>query len=149
MLYSRSNEKMNFRRKLVNNHIIAVTVGIIYLWFGALKFFPGLSPAEELAIDTISQLTFFQIPSKISITLLAIWETLLGLVFLINIYRLFTIRVAYVHLALTFSPFLLFPELTFENPPFGFSLLGQYIAKNIILVAALITLAKLTKAKSI
>jgi uncharacterized membrane protein YkgB len=137
-------KNMNFLQRIINNHIIAVTVGIVYLWFGVLKFFPGISPAEELAMDTVSQLVFFQMPSEVSIVLLAIWETLLGIVLILNIQRSMAIKVAYVHLVLTFSPFLLFPELTFANPPFGFTLVGQYIAKNIILVAALITLDKQT-----
>jgi len=140
---------MNFRHRFVNNHIIAVTIGIVYIWFGALKFFPGISPAEDLAYNTIAQLTFLQIPATVSITLLAIWETVLGLVFVLNIYRQTAIRVAYVHLGLTFLPFLLFPEITFANPPFGFTLVGQYIAKNIILVAALVTLSKQAKVKPI
>ena len=135
---------MNFLQRIVNNHIIAVNVGIVYLWFVVLKFFPGISPAEKLAMDTVSQLVFFQMPSEVSIILLAIWETLLGMVLILNIQRSMAIKIAYVHLALTFSPFLLFPELTFANPPFGFTLVGQYIAKNIILVAALITLDKQT-----
>ena len=140
---------MNLRHRLVNNHIISVTTGIIYLWFGALKFFPGISPAEQLAKETITKLTFSQIPPDISIILLAIWETLLGLIFITNFYRPIAIRIAYVHLALTFSPFLFFNDLTFANPPFGFTLVGQYIAKNIILVAALFTLSRVSPGKTV
>jgi hypothetical protein len=139
---------MNLRHKLLNNHIIAVTLGVIYLWFGMLKFFPGLSPAEELAQNTILALTFNQIPSNVAIVLLAIWETALGLLFIMNLYRPLTIRLAYIHLAFTFTPFLLFYDLTFADPPFGFSLLGQYIAKNIVFLAALITLEKVARTKS-
>ena len=136
--------KINLPEKVLNNHIIALSIGILYFWFGILKFFPGLSPAEELAKNTIAVLTFSQIPSSVSIILLAIWETGLGLLFITNTYRSIAIRIAYFHLALTFTPFLFFDELTFSNPPFGFSLVGQYIVKNIILIAALITLSKIS-----
>ena len=37
--------------------LLRITVGIVYLWFGALKFFQGLSPAEQLAMQTIHELT--------------------------------------------------------------------------------------------
>lgn len=140
--------KINLPDKVLNNHIIAVSIGILYFWFGVLKFFPGLSPAEVLAKDTIAVLTFSLIPSHVSIILLAIWETALGLLFITNSFRPMAIRIAYVHLALTFTPFLIFDELTFANPPFGFSLVGQYIVKNIILIAALITLSKMSPEKS-
>ena len=33
--------------------ILRVCLGIIFLWFGVLKFFKGLSPAEELVRKTI------------------------------------------------------------------------------------------------
>ena len=29
--------------------LLRVSLGIVFLWFGALKFFPGLSPAQDLA----------------------------------------------------------------------------------------------------
>ena len=35
----------------------SVCIGVVYLWFGMLKFFPGISPAETIAIDTITELT--------------------------------------------------------------------------------------------
>ncbi len=32
-------------------------MGTVYIWFGALKFFPRLSPAHELAGRTIAALS--------------------------------------------------------------------------------------------
>jgi hypothetical protein len=37
--------------------VIRVGLGIVFLWFGALKFVPGLSPAQDLAARTIERLT--------------------------------------------------------------------------------------------
>ena len=42
--------------------LLRLSVGIVFLWFGVLKFFPGLSPAEGLAARTISTLTLGIIP---------------------------------------------------------------------------------------
>ena len=36
--------------------LLRIALGIVFLWFGALKFLPGLSPAEELAGRTIEAL---------------------------------------------------------------------------------------------
>jgi uncharacterized membrane protein YphA (DoxX/SURF4 family) len=33
--------------------LLRVSLGIVFLWFGILKFFPSASPAEELASRTI------------------------------------------------------------------------------------------------
>ena len=35
--------------------LLRVSLGIVFLWFGALKFAPGLSPAEGLAGATIAK----------------------------------------------------------------------------------------------
>ncbi len=132
--------KRNFSNKLTLFHIMAISIGLVYFWYGALKFFPGLSPAEGLAIDTINMLTFGLIPSSVSIILLAIWETAVGIMLMFNIFKRFAIYLALVHITFTFSPFFLFSDLTFTQLPFAFTLLGQYIFKNLVFVAALFIL---------
>ena len=128
--------------RLRHNHILAISTGLVYLWFGYLKFMPGCSPAEELAKSTIHKLTFGMIPDHVSIILLAIWEVTIGALLILNIFRKQVVYAAIVHLVLTFTPFLFFPEITFTHPPLGYSLIGQYIAKNVILIAGMITLLR-------
>ena len=134
---------MKLIKQISRNHILAITLGLVYLWFGGLKYFPGKSPAEDLAKNTIDLLTFSLISSNVSIILLAIWETLLGLLLILNLYRRPVIIIALVHIALTFTPLYLFPQQSFGNSAFTLTLLGQYIIKNVIIVGALITLYKL------
>jgi len=131
---------MDLKNRIVNNHILAISIGLVYLWFGGLKFFPQISPAEELAKNTINSLTFNLVPVSVSIFLLALWETLVGLLLIVNIYRKPIIVFALIHMVLTFTPLFLSPKQSFVCPPFGFTLLGQYIFKNVIIVGALITL---------
>jgi uncharacterized membrane protein YkgB len=38
--------------------ILRVSLGLIFLGFGVLKFFPGASPAEALVMRTVDTLTF-------------------------------------------------------------------------------------------
>lgn len=123
-------------------NLIAVSIGIVYLWFGFLKFFPHVSPAEELAKNTIDQLTFGLIPSDISFYILAFWETTVGILLIAGIFRKFTIIVALVHMVFTFTPLVLFPEISFSDVPFSFTIIGQYIIKNIVIVSALLLLLK-------
>lgn len=131
---------MNLIKQLKTNHILAISIGIVYLWFGLLKFFPHLSPAEDLAKDTIERITFGFLPSQVSIILLAILEVGIGMLFLLNIYRRETIILASFHMLCTFFPLFLFIDRSFSIAPFIFTLLGQYIVKNLIIVSALVTL---------
>lgn len=131
---------MRLREHFRNNHFLAISIGLVYLWFGGLKYFPGLSPAEELAKNTIDMLTFGIIPSDVSIILLAIWETAIGLLLIFNRVNRLVITIALLHMLFTFTPLVLFPEQSFDSLPIGFSLLGQYIFKNIVIVVALLTL---------
>src|SRR5437667_11106468 len=59
--------------------ITRLGLGIVFFWFGVLKFFPGLSPAQDLAARTISVLSFGYVPPNISLPVLAAWECLIGL----------------------------------------------------------------------
>lgn len=121
---------------------LCFSIGIVYVWFGLLKFFPGLSPAENLAGETMSVLTFHLVPSNVSIPLLALWETGLGILLILNRWHRISIPLALVHISLTFTPIFLLPELVFADNPLLLTLTGQYIAKNIIIISVLVYLWK-------
>lgn len=135
------------KKQLLKNHILAISIGLVYLWFGGLKFFPELSPAEDLAKNTITSLTFGVIPDNVSIILLAVWEALIGILLLLNIYRRQVIIIALIHMVFTFTPLFLFREQSFNHSYFYLTLLGQYIIKNIIIIGGLLTLYKLSVPK--
>ncbi len=127
--------------------ILCVTIGLVYVWFGALKFFPGLSPAEELAKNTIDQLTFGVVTNQLALVLLAILEVGIGLSLIFNMYRKQVVLIALAHMVCTFSPLLFFPAQSFEMAPLVPTLLGQYIGKNIIIVGALVILFRENRKK--
>ena len=116
--------------------VLRCSIGIIYIWFGMLKFFHGYSPAEDLAINTIHKLTGGYIEAQTSIILLAVWETVLGLLLVLGIQLRKMILLMVLHMICTFTPLLFFPELSFKIAPYGFTLVGQYIMKNIIILSA-------------
>lgn len=59
--------------------LIRIILGVNFLWFGALKFFAGLSPAETLAGMTIEALSFGYILPPLSIKLLTVWEVVVSI----------------------------------------------------------------------
>ena len=138
---------VEFFRKLKKINSIAVSIGFIYLWFGILKFFPEVSPAEELAKNTIEKITFGLLPLNVAYLILAIWETSIGLMLIGGFFKRFAIVVALIHLFFTFTPLILFPETSFQNLPFSFTIVGQYIVKNVVIVCALFMLLKQTRPK--
>lgn len=129
-----------FIQRLPKQRLLAISIGICYLWFGVLKFFPGLSPADMLAKETISMLTFGYLAPGISIVILAVWEVLIGLALIFNLYIKQVVILTLVHMVCTFTPLLFFPELSFNEAPFTLTLIGQYIMKNLIIISALLML---------
>lgn len=117
-------------------------IGINYFWFGMLKFFSGLSPAETLAKDTIRVLTFGMIPDDVNLLLLSIWEVGIGIIFLSGYFTRAGATAAVVHMIFTFMPLFFFPEVSFSHAPYGFTIVGQYIVKNLVFLAALAIILK-------
>lgn len=118
--------------------MLSFSIGLVYLWFGVLKFFPGLSPAEDLAINTIGNLTLGYIPSNITYNMLPIWESALGIALIMGFKPKLASIVGLVHMVGTFTPLFLFPDFSFASAPFRWTLVGQYIFKNIVFIVAFI-----------
>jgi uncharacterized membrane protein YphA (DoxX/SURF4 family) len=116
--------------------LLRVSLGIIFFWFGMLKFFPGLSPAEELATRTVSILTFGLVPPNVSILVLATWECLIGLGLLFGVFMRATLFLLFLQMLGTIAPLFFFPQEVFTYFPYAPTLEGQYIIKNIVLISA-------------
>ncbi len=123
----------------MERHGITVTriaLGIVFLWFGALKFFPGMSPAEDLAGRTMTVLSGGLLAPEVSLPLLAAWECAIGLGLLSGRLLRTTLLLLFVQVPGTLMPLLLFPDETFTRVPLAPTLEGQYIIKNLVLVGA-------------
>jgi uncharacterized membrane protein YkgB len=127
--------------------LLSISIGIIYFWFGALKFFHGMSPAFALAGETIEKLSFGLIHEELGNFLLACIEVLIGVGLIFQKYKRTVIIAALIHMGFTFTPLLLLPELSFTQAPFGFTIVGQYIMKNIVIIMALVILLPSNKFK--
>jgi uncharacterized membrane protein YphA (DoxX/SURF4 family) len=115
---------------------LRISMGIIFLWFGALKFFPGLSPAAGLATRTIERLTFGLIAPDVSIIILATWESLIGLGLITGYFMRATLLLLFLQMLGTISPIFFFPKEVFTILPYAPTLEGQYILKNMVLISA-------------
>ncbi len=116
--------------------LLRLSVGIIFVWFGVLKFFDGLSPAESLATQTIEVLTFGIFNEKTILIGLAIWETAIGLGLILKVFLRETLLLMYIQMLGTLSPIFIFPEEVFQVIPYSLTLEGQYIIKNLVVISA-------------
>lgn len=116
--------------------VLRIGLGLVFLWFGALKLIPGLSPAADLAARTIEQLSLGIVPADVAVPVLGAWEALIGLGLLTGLFLRTTLFLLIVQMAGTVTPLLLFPSETFTSFPLVPTLEGQYILKNVVLIGA-------------
>ena len=145
--------RANYQRFLhLENHIhhllvlhsitaLRIALGTVFLGFGLLKYFPGVSPAEDLATATTDILLFGLVPGSLALIGIATLECFIGICLLTG--RL--MRLAIWLLAIQFVGILapavvLFGRL-FDGPGGAPTLEGQYVLKDVILVAAGLVIA--------
>lgn len=119
-----------------------IALFINYFWFGMLKFFPGVSPAEMLAGDTINTISAGILTNSNAVFILAFLEVALALSLLFKKTVLWGLRLMLVHMILTFSTFVFYPELMLGNTAFSLTLAGQYVVKNLVFIALILILVK-------
>ncbi|MGA9101462.1 DoxX family protein [Aeromicrobium sp.] len=113
---------------------LRISLGLVILGFGALKFIPGASPAEGLVMRTTDVLTLGLVSGTAAVVATAVLETFIGFTLLTGI----GLRVGLVAtagwLVGIMSPVVLFPADMF--PDFFPTLEAQYVLKDVILAAA-------------
>lgn len=116
--------------------IMRLGLGLVFFWFGALKLVPALSPAEELVRNTI-----YFVDPDLFLPVLAIWEVLIGLGLIFGRFMRITLLLLFLQMPGTALPLLILPEVTWTVFPYGLTLEGQYIVKNLVLIGAGLVLA--------
>jgi len=119
---------------------LRIALGGVFVVFGALKFFPGVSPVEELVSLTWEKLTFGLVSGQAALIATALIEVAAGALLIAG--GSFA-RIGLAVLALAFvgilSPVVLLPAEVFGAA--GPTLTGQYIFKNVVLIAAALVVA--------
>lgn len=111
--------------------VLRIGLGIVFLWFGALKLVPGLSPAEDLVRSTM-----FFINPDIFQPILAVWEMAIGLGLLFGRFLRLTILLLFAQMGGTALPLVLAPDAVWTVFPYGLTLEGQYIIKNLVIIGS-------------
>lgn len=116
--------------------LLRMSLGAVFIGFGLLKFFPGLSPAAGLATQTTSVLTLGLIPADVSILLVATLECAIGLGLISGKFLRLTLLLLGFQMLGAMSPLFLFPGELFAGPFYAPTLEAQYVIKDIILISA-------------
>jgi uncharacterized membrane protein YkgB len=126
-------------------NILRVALGLVFVWFGVLKFVKGISSAEIIAGKTILKLTFGYVKPAFSLPFLAVWECTIGLGLLFKRWLSLTLLLLYLQMLGTFLPLFFFPHETFNHSVLVPTLLGQYIIKNIVLLSSSVVIGATVK----
>ncbi len=111
--------------------LLRISLGITYIWFGALKVV-GKSPVADLVAKTL-----FFLPRRVAVPLLGLWEMAVGLGLLFRFPLRLTLVAFYMQLAGTFMPFIVRPDETFQGGnPLLLTDKGEFIVKNLVLASA-------------
>lgn len=120
---------------------LRVSVGAIFLGFGILKYFPGVSPAQSLVEATTHILFLGLVPGAIAIKLIATLECFIGICLLTKRFMRLAIWLLAMEFIGILSPVFLLPARLFAGPHHAPTLEGQYVLKDIILVTAGLVIA--------
>jgi len=110
--------------------VLRVAIAVVFVWFGALKLF-GISPAGELVASTV-----YVVDPAVFVPVLGVWEVVIGLCLLYRPLVRLGILLLFIQLPGTFLPIVLLPEVVFTAFPYGLTVEGQYIVKNLVIIGA-------------
>lgn len=111
--------------------LLEFALGLIFLWFGFIKLFPGLSPEEGLINRTLPFLDL-----ALVMPALAIVESMIGLGLIFNRFKRLTLFLLFAQMGGTVVPLIMLPDVVWNQFPYALTLEGQYIVKNLVLIGS-------------
>jgi hypothetical protein len=126
--YDHIEKKMILLVKRLGPSWMRWSLGVIFIWFGLLKII-GISPIEELV-----RKTSFLVSDHLFVILLGFFEVSIGLCMIFQRLCRLGLILFFLQIPGTFIPLFTNPEDCFTFIPFGLTLEGQYIFKNLVLV---------------
>ena len=110
-----------------------MAIFVVYFWFGLLKLI-GASPAISL-VQSLFEKTIHFVPFTTFYIFFSIFEIIIGLLFLIRGFERQAIFLLFLHLIATTLPLIFLPQITWQTFLVP-TLEGQYIIKNLVIIAA-------------
>ncbi|MDQ8043796.1 MAG: DoxX family protein [Solirubrobacteraceae bacterium] len=120
--------------------VLRIALGGVFILFGALKFFPNLSPAQAVAEMTTEKLTLGLVPAQSLLYFVAVVEVTVGVLLLTRRAMRFALWLLAFEMLAILSPLVLLTGELFSGPHHLPSLLGQYILKDFVLLGAVLVL---------
>lgn len=116
--------------------LMRISLGFVFLVFGVLKFFPDVSPAQDIVEQVTARLTLGVVPDDMGRLLVAVMETAIGLSLLTGRYLRLGISLLGMAMIGVLSPLVLFPDELFSGTYNAPTLAGQYVLKDVVLLAS-------------
>jgi uncharacterized membrane protein YphA (DoxX/SURF4 family) len=120
---------------------LRMSMGVVILGFGFLKYFPGVSPAQDLVLANTRVLTFGLLPGSVAMVLLATVECTIGLLLIAGRWLRLTSYLLTFWVLGILSPMVLLAGRIFAGPHHMPTLEGQYVLKDVILLTAAMVIA--------
>jgi len=114
--------------------LLRISLAIVFLWFGILKIL-HVSPVSSLIVST-----YPSFPEPLFITILGVWEMIIGIGLLTKIALRFTLLLLWLQMGGIFTGVFLSPSLYFSHNLFFLTSNGEFVVKNFVLVAASIVI---------
>ena len=111
--------------------LLRYSLAMIFIWFGLLKPL-GISPAQELVENTV----YWFDDKATFVNFLGWWEVVIGFTMCVRPLIRISIFLLFLQMPGTFLPLVLLPEVCFTDFPYGLTLEGQYIVKNLIIISS-------------
>lgn len=115
-----------------------IAIFIVYFWFGILKVV-GASPANPLVASLLEKTLPF-ITFDAFIVWFGVFEVVIGILFLFKKFDRLSIGLFAIHMITTTMVLVMLPSMAWSGY-FVPTLEGQYVIKNIALIALVITIA--------
>src|SRR6187401_1683248 len=94
--------------ELYAHNLLRISLGVVFLWFGILKFTP-VSPVAKLVADTVPF-----VPANLLVPTLATLEVLIGIALLVGRWTTAVVAVIVAHLSGTFLVLVVQPGVAFQ-----------------------------------
>jgi uncharacterized membrane protein YkgB len=117
-------------------------LAVVFIWFGALKVIDR-SPVADLVANTA-----YWLPGDVFVPLLGVWEVLIGLGLLFGVAMRLVLLLFFLQMAGTFLVLILRPGESFQDGnPLLLTTLGEFVIKNLVLMAAGVVLGSTVRAR--
>lgn len=111
--------------------MLRVSVGVVFVWFGALKIF-DVSPVSGLVARTV----YWFEPDWV-VEILGGVEIIVGVLLILGVYLRFALFAFVLQMFGTFLVFLVLPDVAFrDGNPLLLTVEGEFVVKNLVLLSA-------------